>query len=210
MGQSSLCFLRGRSSKFSSVFRYLSNHVEVNLFYLISVWFSFVFIWFIRLLDFLIYMVITVNTVFSVMKILFFLFFVLRYFVSGVCLSIYVFAFCHLKLGVLGPWEFLWRAGSYIFCVCLRCVECRAGTILFGHFLGADGGTIQIFLFPWLCCSGYGTVEMVRGVIRLFLLSSVCCQFSWRLEVCGRIFVLYKPIFFGRFVVLFFSRFRIL
>ncbi len=53
-------------------------------------------------------------------------------------------------LGVLSPWEFLWRAGSYIFCVRLRCVECRAGTILFGHFLGADGGTVQIFLLLYL------------------------------------------------------------
>ncbi len=70
-------------------------------------------------------------------------------------------------------------------------MECRAGTILFGHFLGADGGTVQIFPFFWLCCSGYGTVEMVRGVVRLFLLSSICFQFSWRLDICGRIFVLY-------------------
>jgi hypothetical protein len=76
----------------------------------------------------------------------------------------------------------------YSVCVCLRCVECRAGTILFGHFLGADGGTVQIFSFLWFCCSGYGTVEMVRGVVCLFLsLSSVCCQFSWWLDVCGRI-----------------------
>jgi hypothetical protein len=42
-------------------------------------------------------------------------------------------------------------------------VECRAGTILFGHCLGAAGGTVQIFPFFWVCCSGYGTVEMVRG-----------------------------------------------
>ncbi len=83
-------------------------------------------------------------------------------------------------------------------------MECRAGTILFRHSVGADGGTVQIFLSPRLCCSGYGTVEMVRGVVRLFLLSLVCCQFSWRLDVCGRIFVLYISIFFGRFVV--FSR----
>jgi hypothetical protein len=31
--------------KVSSVFRCLSNHVEVNFFYLTSVWLSFVFIW---------------------------------------------------------------------------------------------------------------------------------------------------------------------
>ncbi len=81
-------------------------------------------------------------------------------------------------------------------------MECRAGTILFGHFLGADGRTVQIFPFFWLCCSGYGTIEMVRGVVCLF---SRFLKFavSWRLDVCGRISVLYNLIFFGRFVVFF-------
>ncbi len=59
-------------------------------------------------------------------------------------------------LGVLGPWEFLWRAGSYIFCVGLRCVECRAGTILFGHYPGVDGGTVQIFSLALLYRVRYG------------------------------------------------------
>jgi hypothetical protein len=57
----------------------------------------------------------------------------------------------------------------YISCVCLRCVECRAGTILFGHFGGVGGGTVRIFLSPRLCSGGYGTVEMVKGVVRVFL-----------------------------------------
>ncbi len=35
----------------------------------------------------------------------------------------------------------------YISCVCLRCVECRAGTILIGHFGGVGGGTVRIFFF---------------------------------------------------------------
>ncbi len=54
----------------------------------------------------------------------------------------------------------------YISCVCPRCVECRAGTILFGHFGGVCGGTVRIFLSLRLCSGGYGTVEMVRGVVR--------------------------------------------
>ncbi len=72
---------------------------------------------------------------------------------------------------MLGPWEFLWRAGSCILLVCvfLCCVEWRAGTILFGHFGGVDGGTVRIFLSLWLCSGGYGTVEMVKGVVRVFL-----------------------------------------
>jgi hypothetical protein len=69
-------------------------------------------------------------------------------------------------------------------------VECRAGTILFRLSVGADGGTVQI-----LFLSG----SVVAGTVRLkwwgggpfFLLSLVCCQFSWRLDVCGKIFVLY-------------------
>ncbi len=50
--------------------------------------------------------------------------------------------------------------------MCLRCVECRAGTSLFGHSGGVDGGTVRIFLSHWLCSGGYGTVEMVKGVVR--------------------------------------------
>jgi hypothetical protein len=31
------------------------------------------------------------------------------------------------------------------------------------NFLGADGGTVQIFPFLWFCCCGYGTVELMKG-----------------------------------------------
>ncbi len=44
-------------------------------------------------------------------------------------------------------------------------MECRAGTSIFGHFLGVGGGTVRIFYFPWLCFGGYGTIEMVGGVL---------------------------------------------
>jgi hypothetical protein len=43
-------------------------------------------------------------------------------------------------------------------------VECRAGTSIFGHFVGVGGGTVRIFYFPWLCFGGYGTIEMVGGL----------------------------------------------
>ncbi len=56
----------------------------------------------------------------------------------------------------------------YISCVCLRCVKCRAGTILFGHFGGVGGGTVRIFLSLRFCSGGYGTVEMVKRVVRVF------------------------------------------
>ncbi len=136
-----------RVIKVSLVLRCLSNHVEVNIFLLVSVSVPFLFSSvLIRLLDFLIYLVITVSTFFFCGEDFFFFLFVLRYFVGGVCLSIYVFVFCHLKLGVLGPWEFLWRAGSYILCVCLRCVEYRAGTILFGAFMERMAGLYRFVL----------------------------------------------------------------
>ncbi len=56
----------------------------------------------------------------------------------------HIYSVCVTPLcGVPGRYNFIWR------------------------FHGADGGTVQIFLFSWLC-SGYGTVEMVRGVARFF------------------------------------------
>ena len=66
--------------KVSLVLRCLSNHVEVNIFLLVSFLVPFLFSsGLIRLLDFLIYSVITVSTFFFVVKILssFFLFFVI-------------------------------------------------------------------------------------------------------------------------------------
>ena len=45
---------------------------------------------------------------------------------------------------------------------------------LFECFLGADGGTVQVFLFSGSYCSGYGTGEMVRGVVWSF---SLCLVF---------------------------------
>ncbi len=130
---------------------------------------------------------------------LFFLFFCFS--VSGVCLSLFVpflLIGCAGSVGIsLASWV------MYIPRVCLRCVECRAGTILFGYFGGVGGGTVRIFLFLWLCSGGFGTVELVRGGWSVFLLLSlVCCQFSWRLGVCGRNFLCY--IFsVGSFVVFF-------
>jgi hypothetical protein len=107
-------------------------------------------------------------------------------------------------MGVKTTFRNLVRDQSVSICMLqfLRCVEWRAGTILFGHLGGVDGGTVRIFLSFWLCSGGYGTVEMVKGVVRVFsLLSSVCCQFSWRLDICGRNFCV---IFFvGSFVVFF-------
>jgi hypothetical protein len=110
---------------------------------------------------------------------------------------------CLIILCVLGLWEFLWRAGSFSFCVELRCVECRAGTIYLGASLGWMAGLYR-FSFLWLCCSGYGTIEMVGGGGPFFFsLSSVCCQLSWRAVVYGRTPFFFISIFFGYLLVLF-------
>ncbi len=77
-------------------------------------------------------------------------------------------------------------------------MECRAGTILFEHSPGVDGGTVQIFSLFWLCCSGYGTVEMVGGGLFSF-------QFLWfavvRLSVVGFCFSIL--VFLGYILVLY-------
>jgi len=56
---------------------------------------------------------------------------------------------CRSILGVLGPWEFLWRAGSYISCVCDSAVW--------------SGGPVQFYL---------GTlVVWVAGLYSFFFLT---------------------------------------
>ena len=68
--QSALSFLKGRSARFLHFYAVCSIMSRQGIFlYLTSVWLRFVFIRFIRLLDFLIYLVITVNAVFFVVRI---------------------------------------------------------------------------------------------------------------------------------------------
>ncbi len=72
----------------------------------------------------------------------------------------------------MGPWEFLWRAGSYIYIsyACLSAVWSGGPVqIYLGTLGGVDGGSVRIFLSLWLCSGGYGTGEMVKGVVRVFL-----------------------------------------
>ncbi len=74
---------------------------------------------------------------------IFFSFFVL--FVGGVtCIFIHLLhsSLVLFTFGVLGPWGFLWRAGS---CVGLRCLECRSGTIYLSVSLGWVAGLYRFF-----------------------------------------------------------------
>jgi hypothetical protein len=91
-------------------------------------------------------------------------------FLYAVCvyLLLYVLNFLIGCAGSVGI--FLASRVTYIFvCVSLRCAECRAGTSIFGLLSGVEGGTVRIFYFLWLCSGGYGTIEMVRGLVRVFL-----------------------------------------
>ncbi len=86
----------------------------------------------------------------------------------------YVYSFiilvsCLFILGVLGPWEFS-LAGRviYIYSVCETPLCGVPGRYTFsGRYTGVDGGTVRVFSL-FFCCSGYGTVEMVRGGVLSF------------------------------------------
>ncbi len=106
--------------------------------------------------------------------------------VSGVCLSLYVLFLligCAGSVGIsLASWV------MYISRVCLCCVECRAGTILTGHFGGVGGGTVRIFLSFWLCSGGYGTVGLVReggGPFFFCFLQFAVCSFGGWVSLVG-------------------------
>ena len=144
-------------------------------------------------------------------KIFSFFSFVLCYFffLNGVCFTHCYPCLLFVYFGCAGSVGIFWRAGSYTFSVCDSAMW-SAGPVQFylGVLLERMAGPYR-FLF----LSG----SVVAGTVRLkcwgggpsFLLSLVCCQFSWRLDVCGRIFVLYISIFFGELVV-FFVRFCVL
>ncbi len=97
--------------------------------------------------------------------------------------SIFLFWVCWVRGNFSG-------GPGHIFSVCVTPLCGVPGWYNFyaGTLLERMAGLYRLFLFLWLCCSGYGTVEMVRGGGSFFFsFSSVCCQFSWWLDVRGRI-----------------------
>ena len=66
-------------------------------------------------------------------------------------------------LGVLGPRGFsLAGRVMFSFCVGLRCVECRSGTIYLSASWGWVAGLYRFFPLG-LCCGGYGTIYLSAG-----------------------------------------------
>jgi hypothetical protein len=55
-------------------------------------------------------------------------------------------------------------------CVRLRCVECRAGTSIFGRFAGVVGGPVRIFYFPGSVLACFACLKWggVGGTVRVF------------------------------------------
>ena len=70
-------------------------------------------------------------------------------------------------------------------------MECRAGTSIFGHFVSVGGGTVRIFWFPGSVLAGTVRLKWWGGAVFLSSLSSVCCQFPWRVDMRGRDIALY-------------------
>ena len=196
-----MCCLVGRSSEFLQLFAGIQS-CRGNLFNLIVIIIGYLPFDFLMVLNYYYHSVAIAKIVFWVAKN--FRFFSLFYLVFCKWYSI-----CSYKVGVLGPWEFFWRAGS---CICLVCVsacgvpgwyECIWALWWCGRRDCTD-------FFLWLCRGGYGTGEMVRGVVCFFpFLPSVCCQLSWRLDVCGRNFMLYIYFFFGCNSVVFLAVFYV-
>ena len=89
----------------------------------------------------------------------------------------------------------------YIFRACISFSgDWRAGTILFGHSGGVDGGTVLIFLLFGLYIGGYCTGETARGVTRFsFFLKFAVCFLGGCISAVGICCVIFCD---GSFVVL--------
>ncbi len=80
---------------------------------------------------------------------------------------VYVFDFCILNWVFPGPWEFFWRAESYIYFVCASPLCGVPGRYKFIWALWWCGRRdCTDFPFSLALSGGYCTVEMVRGVVR--------------------------------------------
>ncbi len=103
---------------------------------------------------FLLYTVITVICVFVLM----------------VSFSVFLNWLCWTRGNFLASWV------AYIsVCMSLRCVECRAGTSIFGRFAGVGGGPVRIFCVLGSVLACVCVIEQVGGVAGQYGFSSLFC-----------------------------------
>ncbi len=79
-------------------------------------------------------------------------------------------------------------------------MECRAGTIYLSVSLNWMAGLYIFFLFSGSVVAGMVRLKWWTGVLFFIFFYFVVSSF-WRLDVCGRISVLYNLIYFCRIVV---------
>ena len=104
---------------------------------------------------------------------------------------------------MLGPWEFLWRAGSciYLVCVSLLCVEWRAGTIYLGTSVVWAAGLYGFSFLFGFAVAGTARQNWRGGwsVFLCFLQFAVCFLGGW-ISAVGIYCVIFCD---GSFVVFF-------
>ena len=117
---------------------------------------------------------------------------------------------CSYKLGVLGPWEFLWRAGSCIYSV-LVSLFCEIGGPVQFYLVTVVGWTAGLYRFSFFSGSiSVGTVRVKRwGVTRFsFLLQFAVCFLGGCISAVGICCVIFCDgsfvVFFGGFFLSFF------
>jgi hypothetical protein len=115
-------------------------------------------------------------------------FFLGHCYLCNLCVYTYGFMFCFLNWVCWARGNFSGELGHVrIVCVSPRCVECRAGTSIFCHFVDVGGGTVWIFYFPWLRFGVYGTIEQVGVAGQYgFLVSRLCFGGYSTMEMVGR------------------------
>ncbi len=103
---------------------------------------------------------------------------------------------------MLGPWEFLWRAGSCIYSVFVS-LFCEIGGPVQFYYVTVVGWAAGLYIF----IGGYCTGETVRGLTRFsfFLQFTVCflggCMSAVGICVifCDGSFVVFSAVFFSFF-----------
>jgi hypothetical protein len=74
--------------------------------------------------------------------------------------------FCFLNWVCWTRGNFLASRVTYAFSVRHRCVECRAGTNIFGHFAGLGAGPVRVFLGnPLIRLAGLYGLLCLLGVV---------------------------------------------